>query len=54
MWWRWLNESAPEADESGAEGTVGEEEDGLKWAAREERRLKADDILGVDWDWDWP
>jgi hypothetical protein len=47
---RWLYESAPEADadESGAEGTVGEEEDGLKWAAREERRLKADDILGVD------
>jgi hypothetical protein len=29
----------------GAEGTVGEEEDGLKWAAREERRLRADDIV---------
>lgn len=25
---------------------MGEEEDGLKWAAREERRLRADDILG--------
>lgn len=29
----------------GAEGAVGDEEDGLKWAAREERRFSAEDIL---------
>ena len=33
---------------------MGDEEDGLKWAAREERRLKADDILLVEWDFSWP
>ena len=51
MLWRWLYES-----DSGAEGTVGEEEDGLKWAAREERRLRADDMLGgrsaCSWPWE--
>lgn len=29
----------------GAEGAVGDEEDGLKWAARAERRFRAEDIL---------
>jgi hypothetical protein len=33
--------------DGGAEGTVGEDEDGLKCAAREERRLRADDIASI-------
>ena len=43
-WWM-LCLCSYEGGAEGAEGTVGEDEDALKCAAREERRLGADDIV---------
>jgi hypothetical protein len=40
MLWRW-------SYVAGADGAVGEEEEGVKWAARVERRLRAVDMVVV-------
>ena len=54
MWWVWTKSwewSAflPGVEGEGAEGVVAEDEEGAKWEARSERRLRAVDMVAMRW-----